>query len=287
MVVALIAISCKKEHIPSPIPTPPTPPTKPVYIMHKVDSLAMVDIYNKANGTVNLPGWNLEDWETWGGVTAVIVSGTNTIRVTGINIGYSHQGTLSEKVGELEWLQKFSVGGSGLHGTIPESICNLMHLQWIDIVNSNLTGTIPDKLFSSKFLYSVIIGNNPTLTGSIPSSIQNLGDGRFVYNINLSKNSLTGAIPKLPRMMRSEMHMETTLFVEYNNLTEIPFEYLTDETLLSISARMNRFSGELPQNIVDAIEQEPKGYPAIRYHNIFFGEFQEGYGFTNAPKVNP
>lgn len=282
VVIFWVVTSCKEEHIPSPIPPPPT---KPVYIMHKGDSLAMVDIYNKINGKENLPGWDLKDWYTWGGVTVAILPGTNTIRVTQINLGCNYDGVLSEKVGDLEILQIFSIYGKGLRGTLPESFCKLKHIREIRIGSTNMSGKLPDEVFSSPALLIIDIGENE-FSGSLPTSLVKLG-GRVGMFIHLGDNKFTGAIPKIPAIYREDGVTRQLLILDYNNFTEIPFDYLFDKSLAAVTARMNRFSGEVPQDVLDAIEQEPKGYTAIRYYGTFWNEFQEGYGFTNAPKVNP
>lgn len=282
VVVALMALSCKEEHVPSPIPPPPPP--KPKLVMNKTDSLAMVEIYTQMNGKVNLPGWDLKDWNTWGGVTASILESTNTLVVTGVNLNCDYNGILSDRVGDLEFLRLIALSGKGFYGNIPNSIANLKYITTIKIGNTNLTG-LPDGLFNSEYIDYVIIAFNE-FAGSLPSSLGKLG-GRKISYLSLSNNKFSGAIPKLNSITKPSGDYRTLIVLDDNNFTEIPFEYITDPTLASVSARRNRFSGELPQNIVDAIEKNPEGYAAKYYFNIFWNEFQEGCGFTNAPKVNP
>lgn len=280
MVVALIAMSCKKEHIPSPIPTPPTP--KALYLK-KADSLAVIEIYAQMNGKANLPSWDLKDWKTWVHLTTTAVEGTDTVVITGANLYCGYNGTISDRIGDLVSLTSLYISGKGFFGAVPSTISNLKNLHSLSISRTNLT-ILPNDAFGSDNYTSIDIYDNE-FKGSLPSSMYTLSGVKSI-NINLSKNKFSGAVPIILSIPKPGIR-KTFILLDDNNLTEIPFEYLTEENLAGISARRNRFSGELPQNIVDAIAQEPNGYVANHYRSTFWNEFQEGYGFTNAPEVNP
>ena len=96
-IIALLMLVCScSDDERKEIPTPAKP-----YLNVK-DSLALVDIYKQAHGE----GWTLVDWDleniqTWGGVTAALDTVMNEYRVVGFVMQDGSNGILSDKIGDL------------------------------------------------------------------------------------------------------------------------------------------------------------------------------------------
>ena len=115
-IIALLMLVCScSDDERREIPTPAKP-----YLNVK-DSLALVDIYKQAHGE----GWTLVDWDleniqTWGGVTAALDTVMNEYRVVGFVMQDGSSGILSDKIGDLVELRSLSLYGKGLYGELPK-----------------------------------------------------------------------------------------------------------------------------------------------------------------------
>ncbi|MBT1695342.1 hypothetical protein KK083_00550 [Fulvivirgaceae bacterium PWU4] len=161
--------------------TPPAPGTYNLYS----DSLALVDLYNAANG----PGWlRKTNWmvgkvNTWQGVT---VSGS---RVTQLLLHANQlQGTIPSSIGDLTALTRLHLQTNQLSGGIPYSVGNLTGLTQLFLFDNPLGGEIPASLGNLINLTHLYIYRN-NLSGSIPSTLGNLTKLQILA---FHQNDLTG-----------------------------------------------------------------------------------------------
>lgn len=145
-IIALLMLVCScSDDERKEIPTPAKP-----YLNVK-DSLALVDIYKQAHGE----GWTLVDWDleniqTWGGVTAALDTVMNEYRVVGFVMQDGSNGILSDKIGDLVELRSLSLYGKGLYGELPKTIGNLVNLESLVISSTSLSGALPKEIGNLK-----------------------------------------------------------------------------------------------------------------------------------------
>jgi hypothetical protein len=211
--------------------------------VNTTDSLCLISIYNHVVFKPIYDNWLQGPiFNNWSGIT---LDSTHT-RVTELMLGGRVlSGTISDSIGYLTELEKFSFGGSlGCSGQIPNSICNLSKLFQLDIVYSNISGPIPDSIGKMQNLASIYLNNNQ-LTGSIPQSLGNLHPPTFHLDLNLSNNQLTGQIPQ----SLTNVNEMTGLWLDSNMLTgTLPNNMQNWSTSLGIfSCSYNQLSGSLPK----------------------------------------
>ena len=109
------------------------------------------------------------------------------------------------------------------------------------------------------------IAANKSFSSELPKE---LGKCTKLLCINLSENKLYGKIPIELKNCRRQ------LILDKNLLTEIDWEWFTDEDVLIIpSMKRNNFSGEVPNKVL-----ENERWEKDRFH---FYPFNKGYGFSN------
>ncbi|XP_028786769.1 putative receptor like protein 25 [Neltuma alba] len=156
-------------------------------------------------------------------------------------------------------------------GNIPLQLCNLPHLTILDLAENKLSGSIPHGLFNitppdsvevlpneilkifmkgrefdyrsfSRLLYStggVIDFSANSLSGEIPEELISNGQ---IQSLNLSRNYLTGKIPKEIGGMKVE-----SLDLSYNKLSgEIPLTISNLSFLGYLNLSYNNFVGQIP-----------------------------------------
>jgi len=149
------------------------------------DSLALVALYNAANGANWTNTWDLsQPVSTWYGVTM------NGSRVANLNL-YTNQlsGNIPPEIGDLTNLIYLDMGVSQLSGNIPPEIGNLANLTHLVLSNAQLSGSIPPEIGNLTNLRHLNLSNNQ-LSGSIPPEIGNLANLTHLY---LGYNQLSGS----------------------------------------------------------------------------------------------
>ena len=134
------------------------------YIANTTDSLALVDLYNSANGAkwTNNSGWLKGPVGSWFGISL-----DTTGRVTSINLS-----------------------NNNLAGSLPVSLNNLENLTILTLSNNQLNGAIPLALASIKNLNADVSYNNYTFTGLEP--IAKIIIANYNYNFTyLPQHNLT------------------------------------------------------------------------------------------------
>ncbi len=197
------------------------------------DSLALVDVYNNANGASWISPWNLSmPMTTWLGVS---LDANQCVRALILdNRGLS--GTLSSQIGMLSNLRTLSLLNNNLTGNIPSSIGDLSQLEDIILSDNNFTGEIPD-FFASLPALKIISMSNNFFIGNIPKSI---GSIFGLLTLDLSTNSMIGSIP-------SELGNNVNLKILNlsNNFFSgtMPVELADISTLQEVYLHMNNLSG--------------------------------------------
>lgn len=170
---------------PEPEPLPPTP--------HQADSLALVDIYNVADGAnwAAAKKWDLEKpINEWPGI-AVNDEGRVVELVISNGTVTTTEWEIPESLQKLTELKKLQIIGSQLVGAIPDFIWDLSKLEDLRFnTNSKLTGNI-SKIAQLTNLVSFFM-NGTAITGPIPASI---GQLKKLETLNISKTGLNGSIP--------------------------------------------------------------------------------------------
>ncbi len=83
-------------------------------------------------------------------------------------------GPIPTQLGGLAKLQSLHLAANQLSGPIPPELGGLAKLQWLRLWGNRLSGPIPTQLGSLLNLQVLHLGFNPDLTGTIPSSLQQL-----------------------------------------------------------------------------------------------------------------
>lgn len=233
------------------------------------DSLAIVDIWEKADGKNWFNKWDLKDFWTWGGAGIILDKEKNEYRIVKLDInipaGNNVNGIISSKIGELTELRWLQIGNRGIKGKIPSSIQNLKKMENLSIAFTDITDTIPNYFFSFEKLRELEVSDNKGITGNIPSSILNCPS--TITSLRLGYNNLSGEIP---------LGINTDhVLLDGNNFSSFPFEYLEDNTSI-IYLRENKIQGFIPDSILNSPEKLTK-------LKLLTLNPKEGYGFENAP----
>ena len=159
---------------------------------HQTDSLALVAIYNAADGA----NWTKNNWDLstpikdWNGVTV-----TND-RVTALKLTVSgviaSEWNLPKEVGLLSELTDFRISSNKLTGNLPDELYDLSKLEKLYFQNDNITGSLSSKLAQLTELTELYVDRNANMTGGIPKEI---GQLKKLMRINISQSGIGGAIP--------------------------------------------------------------------------------------------
>ena len=145
--------------------TPPPPTPAAACICDRMtDSLALVDLYNSADGANWSDPWNLADpIDTWKGI--------------GVDANFC--------------ITRLLLTSRGLSGTIPTSIGSMEALDTLTLTNNDLSGNLPASIWTLGQLTILRLGSN-ALNITLPNTIDNLTN---LEVLNLSNNNLSGGIP--------------------------------------------------------------------------------------------
>ncbi|MGL4228853.1 MAG: hypothetical protein ACRCR3_09480 [Tannerellaceae bacterium] len=236
------------------------------------DSLAIVDIWEKADGKNWAIQWDLKDFWTWGGAGIILDKEKNEYRIVKliVNIPESSmvKGTISPKLGDLTELCIFMIGGKGITGKLPKSIANLSKIVHFTVSHTSIIDTIPGSLFLSPQIKSIEFMNNPGITGKLPVEILELP--KDMLSLRFEYNSLSG---KIPTGLKLD---ETNVVLIGNKYTEFPFEYC-NEDVAYLDLSNNEITGIIP----DSILNNEKAIEKLFYSTM---RQKEGFGFDNPPK---
>lgn len=215
LLLTCAACSDDKEPI---VPGPARPSMNPQ------DSLAIVAYYHSMKCAEWKEGfhWDLKDYTTWGGVTAMLDASNNEYRITGIEVpqaktylpdGYS----LPAELGNLPYLRSLIVWGDGRAvGGIPPEVFNCP-LEVFYITGQEFTkASLPSRVLSDSFLSYPIV-NKGESSLSNPDLIDDW-ENVDIIALNTSKEggnqyctvpwSNNGTSSELPESFRKDIRKE-------------------------------------------------------------------------------
>lgn len=220
---------------------PELPKEKPEPRLSKVDSLALVKIYQAADGDNWLAPWeDLNDPYTWKGGATALDTVANEYRVVAfwLYAGEAH-GIISPYIGNLTELVELQITGKNLTGEIPKEIGNLKKLRNLEILQTAMTGGIPKEVVLLPNLEYLEIGSNPNITGELPEELSQVNKPNAKYRFWY--NSLTGKVP-------SGIVLDF-LNLMGNKYTEYPFEYCF-KGKTRVGMESNYIKGTIPDAVL-------------------------------------
>ncbi|CAJ2646902.1 unnamed protein product [Trifolium pratense] len=160
--------------------------------------------------------------------------------------GNKLSGEIPPIIGNLNQLYFLSINDNMLEGNIPSSIGNCKKLQYLDLSQNNLRGIIPIELFSLSSLTNLLNLSKNSLSGSLPKEVGKL---LSINMLDVSENHLSGDIP---RTIGECIDLEY-LYLQGNSFNgTIPSSLSSLKGLQYIDLSRNRLSGPIPnvlQNI--------------------------------------
>ncbi|KAL7543177.1 hypothetical protein ACHAXR_012471 [Thalassiosira sp. AJA248-18] len=112
-----------------------------------------------------------------------------------LGIGYNNfEGSISPDIGNLNDLEEFWAGLNDLTGSIPKEMADLSKLRSLVLSGNRMSGEIPNDLEKIETLKQLHLNGQRDFggfTGKIPSFSESL----HLWDIDFSRNSLTGSIP--------------------------------------------------------------------------------------------
>jgi Leucine-rich repeat (LRR) protein len=183
--------------------------------------------------------------------------------VTKIELPYAGLvGTLPTEMAMIRYLHRLDLRGNRIYGSLPSTLAQMEYLQYLDLTRNDLTGTIADigaaaapedrqiedeeedsaHLVRSPFpkhIKEIWLGANQ-LQGTIPLELGTPD----VMHLDLSKNQLTGS---LPRYGRKQMPRLKSLYLEDNQLSgKLPPKWIGLTSLEVLDVGGNRLNGTIP-----------------------------------------
>ncbi len=212
-----------------------------IWAANEQDSLALVALYNSANGDnwTKTNNWLSADSSisTWYGVT--VDSG----RVTEIKLLYNKlSGVLTSEIGSLTALKKLDISNNSIGGAIPAEIGLLSKLKYLSLSRNSFSGQIPQELSALINLETLYLKGD-SLSGTIPAELGNLTGLKI---LDLSYNNFSGLIPA----ELGNLNNLQTLDLRFNQLSGyIPSELGELTSIVNLYLGYNNFSGQLPASL--------------------------------------
>lgn len=219
----------------------------------QTDSLALLDIYDSANGNSWKCTWDTSlSMDNWHGIR--LTAG----RVTHIDLQKNKlSGNLSNSIGNLDKLIYLDLHSNKLHNVIPSSLGNISALCNIILKDNKFSGSIPSNLGNISALCNLDIGNNE-LTGNIPNSFSKLSKLKY---LKLNDNKLSGVIPN------SIGNLDLYSLYLYNNKLSgtIPKTIGNMVNLKYLLLYNNELSGAIPNSISKLLKLK---YLVLSYNKL-------------------
>ncbi|CAB9503813.1 Receptor-like kinase [Seminavis robusta] len=142
-------------------------------------------------------------------------------------------------------LEYMDLSGNRYNSGIPSQLASLPQLQFLYGVHADLTGSL-DFVLDMPAIIELWVDNNPIMTGTIPSSIEQVST---LVSLGISNCSLTGT---LPPFLGDEF---VQFFAHDNALTgTIPAEWGALEDVKRIELHDNLLVGTMPDEVCDLRE---------------------------------
>ncbi|KAM3684374.1 hypothetical protein ACJW31_11G038900 [Castanea mollissima] len=160
------------------------------------------------------------------------------------------------EIGEFKYnsLKYLNLGYNKLHGSIPRSVSRLVNLTILYLSSNNLSIMLGSKMFSKlKNLEALYLSNNSVnINNNAAYALPNLQSllTTNLQSLDLSNNRIYGQVPR----WLGHVGMNSLSYVDLrNNLLQGPFPILNSSNLQFIFFSNNKFTGEIPSFICDAI----------------------------------
>ena len=160
------------------------------------------------------------------------------------------EGHFPSWIGKLTRLRNFNAHSNWFNGSIPSSLANLRSLKSLNLAQNKLSGVFPLSLIRRKAEgCRMYLTRNTGFT--LPDNIGDLG-GDFTV-LNLSESSITGSIPSSIEDLQSL----DELYLSDNHISgSIPAFVFNLENLGWLDLSKNSLSGSLPQNVAQCSSLE-------------------------------
>lgn len=245
----LLCIACSDSD--GEMPVGPARPT-----MNVRDSLAMVAFYHSMKCAEWKGGfhWDLKDYETWGGVTAVLDKEKNEYHITEIEVPmaetYLPDGyRLPAELGKLSELRSLIVWGDGRAvGGIPPELfnCPLEVLYIVGKANGEtrkgFVGIIPKEIGKVTGTLKHLTIANTNIGGEIPEEIGALQ--QLETSIYLYGNEFNGKVPLYFR------YLSVGICLWDNKFTEMDWRYFTEDIGYVPELKDNCLTGTVPEEVL-------------------------------------
>ncbi|GAY68949.1 hypothetical protein CUMW_268160 [Citrus unshiu] len=152
-------------------------------------------------------------------------------------------GTIPASVGTVKQLQNLYLLVNNLQGSIPYDICHLERFGGLFLYENKISSPIPQCLRSLNSLRVRQLASNK-LTSIIPSSFL-----EYILQINLFSNSLSGSLPSNIQNLKWPQRPDNSIFAGNRSQGSIPksFESLASLEFLDLSS--NNLSGKIPKSL--------------------------------------
>lgn len=232
---------CEKDSLPTP-----TGPAQPTF--NRQDSLVAVACYESFKiGGSTAYHWDLEDCDTWGGLTVALDTAKNEYRIVQIIIDASHLPDgyrIPSELGKLPYLRYLAIyGDDRASGGIPKEIFDCP-LEVLGIFGKGFGGTIPKEIGKVGNTLQWLTIQQTSIGGEIPeemAALQNLQGPPILVG-----NRFAG---KVPLCLRELPHAAN---LSYNEFTEMEWRYYTEDIGYVPILRNNNLSGEIPEEVLIA-----------------------------------
>lgn len=155
----------------------------------------------------------------------------------------SLSGSLPSSIGNLARLKNLILSGNQLSGTLPISVVGLRALQFFNADKNQLTGTLPAELVGLPLLQTLSLEENRL--SALPA---NLFSSNSLTSINLSKNLITGELPKTVNRTSTNL---ISVDLSENQIQGIVSENLSKINFSRLDLGVNQLEGRLPALKVD------------------------------------
>jgi Leucine-rich repeat (LRR) protein len=164
-------------------------------------------------------------------------------------------GPISEELCEARALKHLQLNDNSLTGTLPSCLAtSFLLIEAVLLYNNDFTGTLPS-LWASPSLMSIMLSNNPKLSGSLPTSLFLQQTASNATRNSTSSNSVLRAVViegtliggTIPATLCSAQYLQT-LAVSGNEITgSLPDCVASLRKLRTLRASNNHLTGTLPE----------------------------------------
>ncbi len=231
-----------------------------------LDSLALVSLYESANGASWSNPWDLsQPMETWQGVTLDAVRSVQALDLSNRQLS----GSLPEGLRTLPSLQTLDLSNNQLTGEIPAEIGEIETLTAINLSFNQLSGTPPETLTTLPLLENLWLHDNQ-FTGLPAFSANNPWSTDFQGGLQVQNNLLTfedllpsRSVPNYRYAPQSDVGNAPTLVQYFQQVVEYQLE--VDEAVTTNRYRWFNDDDEL-------IEQSAVNRISFTTPDVYYGE---------------